>query len=119
MTTRFPSKMLVYAMSVAALTLLLAACGGGGISEEDAESLREDVDSIEQRLSELDEQIAAIEQEEGDPAETASESRTTLEDLQDQIAQLREDLTPPEPEPAPEGGGGGAGGGEPLAPTSP
>lgn len=105
--------------SFLALLLLLAACGQPGISAEDAESLRSDVEAIEGRLNDLSEQIAAIEEEEDDPATVAGESQLTLQEIQAELEELREALEPPEPEPAPEGGGGGVGGGDPLAPANP
>lgn len=108
--------------SFLALLMVLAACGQPGISAEDAEQLRSDVEAIEGRLDDLSGQITAIEEEEeDDPAAVAGESRVTLEEIQTELEELREALEPPEPEPAPEGGGGGldGGGGEPLAPANP
>lgn len=112
---------LALAGSILALLTLLAACGQPGLSAEEADELRSDVESIEGRLDELSDQIAAIEEEEeDDPAQVAGESRVTLEEIQEELASLREALEPPEPAPAPEGGGGGLdGGGDPLAPANP
>lgn len=101
-----------------ALLFLLAACGSPGVSNEDAEEMRDTLAGVQDRLDEIEDTVAELEEDDVDAQAVAEAVREALADARDTTESVREDLEPPEPEPLPEDGGGG-GALDPAAPATP
>lgn len=96
---------------MAVALLALTACGSPGVSNEDAEAIRDDLATVRERLDEIEQQVDSLETGDADREEIAAAVREALEDARQRTDQAREDLEEPEPEPIDEGAG------DPLAPA--
>lgn len=106
----------------AGLLLALGACASPGLSDEEAEALRDELTTVRDRLDDMESEMQALEEDEEADAEAIAQAvREAIQEARETTDQVREELEPPE-EPAPAGdpGGGGAldggGVGQPAAP---
>ncbi len=107
------------AAAAVSLLLFLAACGSPGLSADEAEQLRGDLATVQDRVDDLDARIADLAAGDADAEEAASEMESLLAEVRTLTEEVREGLRPPEPEPAPDPLDGGGGVGDPAAPAAP
>lgn len=111
-----------FILGLAALGLLaVSACGPSGLSNEEAEALRDELSTVEERLDEIETEVAALESGDADAEEVASNARNAAQDAKDTVSSVRSEMEPPpEPEADPASvdpaGGGGGDMGQPATP---
>lgn len=105
-------RLMPYLMGFALLGLV--ACDAGGVTDEDANAIREDLDTVQQRLDEIEDQMSSLEAGDADEEEVATAVREAVEDARAETQEAQENLEPPQ-DPAADGGLDG-GAGDPLAP---
>lgn len=84
--------------AIAAVSLLLAGCNQGALSNEDAEEIRAQISDVQARLNAVEERISEMAETAGDGAEElVNEAQQELDQARDVLAQVDERLAPPPP----------------------
>jgi len=88
----------ILAAAAVVVALLLAACGSPGVSAEDAEVLRDELGTVNDRLDDIEAQIAELERDEVDAEQVAAAVREAIAEARATTDAVRGELEPPEPE---------------------
>ncbi len=103
---------------------LLASCGGGGLSQEEADQIKSSIQNIRDRVSEMEGKLEALketdEEEIRETAETtASDVLEEISEISSRLAEIEERLEEAEPEEMPQEGAPPAQPGQPGQPAMP
>jgi len=93
-----------------ALGLALAACGG--VSQQDVDAIRDQLEVVERRLDDVHGMLVAMHDEvDGAATEIVDEAQQELDETRAMLADVLAELAPPPPPPPPEA--------DPMAPAEP